>query len=220
VRTRQQVAVLGLGRFGSAVARELSHLGYDVLAVDVDPRLVQDIADEVTHAVQADITDQEALEALGLGSFDVAIIGVSSHLEVSILATVLLRRMGVKRILAKAGSELHGTILMQVGASHPIYPERETAIRLARSFAAAGIEDYLDIAPGYGLARVHVGTAFASKTLRDLDLHRTGLTVLALVRDAVVTLNPNASETLREGDEIVVAGRDRDLEHLPDAPQS
>jgi trk system potassium uptake protein TrkA len=92
---RRQVAVLGLGRFGSAVARELARLGHDVLAVDNDERLAQDLADEVSHAAQADITDREALEDLGLRDFDTAIVAVSSQLEVSVLATALLKRLGV-----------------------------------------------------------------------------------------------------------------------------
>lgn len=214
--TKRQVAVLGLGRFGMAVARELTRLGHEVLAVDFNPRVVQDAADEVTHAVQADITDGEALEQLGLRDFDAAIVGVSSSLEASILATVLLRRLGVKRILAKAANDLHGSILEQVGASRVIYPERETGIRVAHSFAAPGVRDYLDVAPGYGFARVSIGDAYAGKSLREIDLRRTlHLTPIALVRGGVVTLNPHESEVLRRGDDLIVAGLDEDLELLP-----
>ena len=216
MRTRQQVAVLGLGRFGLAVARELTRLGHDVLAVDISPQTIQELSEDVTHAVQAHITDREALEDLGLSNFDVAIIGVSSDLEVSVLATVLLQRIGVRRILAKAANELHGTILRQVGASHTVYPEVETAVRVAHSFAAAGVEGYLDVAPGYGLARVRVAGLLVSKTLGEIDLRRAyGLTVVALARKGEVTLNPHPSEKLQAGDDLIVAGLDRDLERLP-----
>src|SRR5918998_2595386 len=104
-KRRHQVAVLGLGRFGSAVARELTRLGHEVLAVDASARAVQDLSDEVTYAAQADITDSDALKGLGLGAFDRAIVAVSSDLKVSILAAVHLRRLGVKRIVAKAANE-------------------------------------------------------------------------------------------------------------------
>ena len=214
--TKRQVAVLGLGRFGSAVARELTRLGHDVLAVDADEKVAQDLAREVSHAAQADITDRQALQDLGLAEFDTAIVAVSGHLEVSVLATALLKRLGVKRIVAKAANELHGSILRQVGASRVVYPEREIGLRLAHSFAAPGVLDYLDVTPGYGIARVPVADALAGKSLEQLNLRKTcGVTIVALHRRGVVTLNPHPSEVLRLGDELIVAGLDEDLERLP-----
>ena len=216
--TTRQIAVLGLGRFGQAVARELTHLGHDVLAVDHDERIVQDVADEVTHAVQADITDPDALEALGLADFDTVIVAASGSLEASIMATVLLKRMGVQRIIAKAAHDLHGSILAQVGAMRVVYPERETGFRVAHSFHASGVQDYLDAAPGYGIARVAISDAWGGKTLADLDFPNTcGLTVLAVARADRVVLNPTPDERLRAGDSLIVAGRDEDLERLPDS---
>ncbi len=213
---RRQVAVLGLGRFGQAVARELTRLGHDVLAIDADERIVQDLADKVTHAVQADVTDREALQSLGLGDFETAIISVSGKLEASILATVLVRELGVKRIISKAAHELHGRILAQVGAHRVVYPERETGVRVAHSFAAPGVQDYLDVGPGYGFARVPVPGNWVGKTLGELNLHRTcGVTILALARADGIMLHPSTGETLRPVDALIVAGRDEDLERLP-----
>src|SRR5215831_18856492 len=114
---RRQIAVLGLGRFGQSLARELTRIGHDVLAIDADERQVQAVADDVTHAAQINFTDEDALRELGLGKFDTAIVAVSSDIEASILATVLLQRLGVRRILAKAASELHGSILERLGVS-------------------------------------------------------------------------------------------------------
>src|SRR5687767_4657208 len=168
--TRRQIAVLGLGRFGQAVALELTRLGHDVLAVDRDERAVQSIADDVTHAVQADITDPDTIEALGLADFDTAIVAVSETLEASIMATVLLRRIGVRRIIAKAAHDLHGSILEQVGAMRVVYPERETGSRVAHSFRAPGVQDYLDAAPGYGIARVASAPSWIGKTIGEVDL--------------------------------------------------
>ena len=216
--SRRQVAVLGLGRFGSAVARELARLGHDVLAVDADERAAQNLSSEVSHAAQADITDREALQDLGLRDFDTAIVAVSSRLEVSILATALLKRLGVKRIVAKAASELHGSILEEVGAHRTVYPERETGVRVAHSFASPGVLDYLDVAPGYGLARVPVTRAWAGKTLGELDLDTTcGVTAVLLGRGGDVIVAPNGSELLRAGDALIVAGLDEHLERLPAA---
>jgi trk system potassium uptake protein len=220
---KRQIAVLGLGRFGQAVALELTALGHDVLAVDRDEKVVQSIADEVTHAVQADITDLEALEALGLADFDTAIVAVSESLEASIMATVLLRRLGVHRIIAKAAHDLHGSILDQVGAMRVVYPERETGFRVAHSFHAPGVQDYLDVAPGYGIARVAVAPSWVGKTIGELDLPGScRLSVLAVTRAGSVILTPSPDETLQPGDSLIVAGLDEDLEHLPEvstAPQ-
>jgi trk system potassium uptake protein TrkA len=215
-KRRRQVAVLGLGRFGSAVARELARLGHEVLAVDADEKIAQDLANEVTYAAQADITDPESLEALGLGGFDAVIVGVSSDLQVSILATVLLKRLGVERIVAKAGNELHGSILEQVGASRVVYPERETGTRIAHSFAAPGVRDYLDVAPGYGIARIAVAESWVGRSLGDLDLKNScGVTALLINRDGDVIVTPSASEVLRVDDALIVGGLDEDLERLP-----
>lgn len=212
---RRQVAVLGLGRFGQAVARELTRLGHDVLALDANERIVQAVSDEVTHAVETDFTDQHALDELGVGTFDTAIVAVS-NLEASILATVLLKRLGVRRILAKAANELHGSILEQLGVTRVVYPEREMGLSIAHSFAAPGVLDYLDVAPGYGFARVPVTEPLAGASLGALNLQQQyGLTALALHRGGSVTLNPNASEVLRQADELIVAGLDEDLERLP-----
>jgi trk system potassium uptake protein TrkA len=223
-RRRQQVAVLGLGRFGGAVARELTRLGHEVLGIDSAERVVKDVMEDITHAAQADISDEDALRALGVGDFDTAIVAVSSNLEASILGTVLCARLGVKRIIARAGNALHGSILQQVGAIRVVYPEQETGLRIAHSFAAAAVQDYLDVAPGYGIARVAVTEQFVGKFLSDVELAATGkgvrLTPLALIRRGTVLLHPDASEALRAGDALIVAGRDEDLERLPGQPRA
>jgi trk system potassium uptake protein TrkA len=216
MNSREQVAVLGMGRFGTALAYELSRLGYEVLAVDRDEDVVNDVADAVTHAAQADITDPNALRDLGLADFDTAIVAVAETLEASILATVLLKQLGVRRIIAKAGTEVHGTILLQVGATRVVFPERETGLRLAHSFAAPGVDDYLDIAPGYGIARISVPSEWVGQSLGEFDLARTsGVTVVALRRGQSVTLNPGRAEALAAGDQLIVAGLDEDLARVP-----
>lgn len=213
---RRQVAVLGLGRFGSAAARELARIGHEVLAVDRDLAVVQEIADDVGHAVQADVTNEDALAELGLDQFDAVIVGVSGSLEASILATVLVDRLRVRRIVAKAADALHGSILERVGAHVVVYPEREAGCRIAHSFAAPGIRDYLDVAPGFGFARVAVTERLSGRSLSELDLPRTyGVTPVALSRAGKVTLTPAGTEVLREGDELIVGGSDEGLERLP-----
>jgi trk system potassium uptake protein TrkA len=221
-RRRQQVGVLGLGRFGQAVARELTRLGHEVLAVDVSERAVEAAMPDVTHAAQADITDERALRELGLGDFDAVIVALSNNLEASILATVLCRRLGLRRIIARARTTLHGAILEQVGATRIVYPEQETGARVARSFAAPAVQDYLDVAPGYGIARVAVAEELVGKRLAQVQLSRgapdAGLTPIALVRGRTVLLQPAPEEVVQPGDALIVAGRDEDLARLPGRP--
>ena len=212
----QQVAVLGLGRFGVAVANELTRLGHEVLAVDRNEQAIREISQDVTHAVEADITDEDTLRELGIGALDAAIVAVASNLEASILSTVVLKRIGVPTIVAKAGTEIHGAILEQVGANRVAYPERETGVRLAHSFAAPAVRDYLDVAPGYGMARVPVQAEWVNRTLADLDLPgKYRLTIIALTRGNTVTLNPRAGELIHLGDDLTIAGLDEDLARLP-----
>ena len=144
---KQSVLVIGLGRFGSAAARELMALGHEVLAVDRDEALVNDIAPDVTHAVQADASDGDALRAIGAADFAHAIVAISSAAEPSIFATMSLKNLGVGNIIAKAGTSLHGSILERVGATRVVYPEREMGARVAHSFGTRQVVDYLDIAP-------------------------------------------------------------------------
>lgn len=215
-KQRRQVAVLGLGRFGSAVAQELTRLGHEVLAVDVSAKSVQENADHVTYAAQADITDLDALKGLGLDAFDTAIVSASGDLQVSILATVHLSSLGIRRIVAKAANELHGSILQRVGASRVVYPERETGYRVAHSFAAPSVSDYLDAAPDYGVARIAVDSTWVGKRLDELDLQGTcGLTAVLISRGGDVIADPAPSTRLQPGDELIVHGLDEDLERLP-----
>ena len=210
----QQVIVLGLGRFGSAAALELERLGHEVLAVDMDIRAVDEIADHVTQAVRADATDPEALQELGAQDFDAAIVGTSSDQRASIFMTVLLKRMGVRFVLAKAQDALHGDILKMVGADRVVYPERETGTRVAHSFSMSMVVDYFEVAPGYGMEKLTT-IAFAGKTLQDLDLRgRYGVTPIFLRRGDKVTVNPHPHERLEAGDELTIAGPDERLEKL------
>lgn len=212
---KRQVLVVGLGRFGSAVARTLYQLGHEVLAVDSDGRRVQELADEVTHAVQADGTDQEAMAQLGVADFDAAVVAIGSDLGQSILTTLTLRELGCKYIIGKAASDQHARILERIGADRVVFPERETGLRLAHTFAARFVMDYMDLGSGYGIANTKPPEHFVGKTLEELDLReRYGLTLIAVTHGREVTLHPRRDQRVSPGDLLVVAGRDEDLERL------
>jgi trk system potassium uptake protein TrkA len=211
----EQVMVIGLGRFGSALARELERLGHEVLAIDQSEQRINDIAPEVTHALQLDAADEDALRSAGAGEFNIAIVAVSSDAEPSIFATMVLKRLGVRTVIAKAGSLLHGEILARVGADRVVFPERETGLRLAHSFNVPNVIDYLDVAPNFGIEKIRPPKSFIGRTLGELDLKgRLGLTPIALRRAQQVFVNPARDERVAEGDELILIGRDEKLGQL------
>jgi trk system potassium uptake protein TrkA len=212
---KEQVMVIGLGRFGSAVARELERLGHQVLAIDRSEQQVNDISSDVTHALQLDAADEDALRSAGAGDFQTAIVAISTDAEPSIFATMVLKRLGVRTVIAKAGSQLHGEILSRVGADRVVLPERETGLRLAHSFNVPNVIDYLDVAPNFGIEKIRPPASFIGKSLGDLDLKtRLGLTPIALRRGQQVFVNPARDERVAEGDELILIGRDDKLDQL------
>ena len=209
------VMVIGLGRFGSALARELERLGHEVMAVDRNEQRVNDIAPDVTHALQLDASEEDALRAAGAADFNTAIVAISSDAEPSIFATMVLKRLGVRTVIAKAGSILHGEILARVGADRVVFPERETGLRLAHPFNVPNVIDYLDVAPNFGIEKIRPPKSFIGKTLGELDLKgRLGLTPIALRRAQQVFVNPAREERVADGDELILIGRDEKLDQL------
>jgi trk system potassium uptake protein TrkA len=212
---KTSVLVIGLGRFGTAAARELMALGHEVLAVDRSEERVNDVAPEVTHAVQLDAADEAALRAIGAAEFEHAIVAISGGTEASIFATMALKNLGVSNVVSKAGSELHGAILERVGADRVVFAEREMGQRVAHSFAVRNVVDYLDIAPRFGIVKATPPESWVGRSLKDLNLAvRLGLTAIALRRGDGVTINPHRDEVIKAGDQLVLIGRDDRLEEL------
>lgn len=215
---RHQVMVIGLGRFGTAVALELAELGHEVLALDRSEEAVNEIASKVTHAIQVDATDEDALRAVGAADFRFAVVAISSAAEASIFATMALHDLGVGTVIAKASDTLHGEILRRVGAARVVYPEREAGRRVAHLFSVPQVVDYLDVGPRYGIQKLRPPTSWVGRSLGQLDLPgRLKLTPIALRRATNVTVNPHDVEVIKEGDELILIGLDEKLEHLGEA---
>jgi trk system potassium uptake protein len=214
---KHSVLVIGLGRFGMAAARELMALGHEVLAIDSDEALVNDIAPEVTHAIQLDASDEDAVRAAGAGDFQHAIVAISTNTEASIFATMALKNLGVGNVIAKASSALHGSILSRVGADRVVYPEREMGRSVSHTFSIHSVIDYIDVAPGFGIVKVHPPATFIGKSLRELDLaNRFQLTPIAIRRGNSVTVNPHRDDIIQATDELILIGQDARLEQLGD----
>lgn len=211
---RESVLVVGLGRFGTAAARELMALGHEVLAVDRDEVRINEIAPELTHAVQLDASEIDSLKAIGAADFNHAIVAISGSAEPSIFATMALKQLGVRNVVAKAGTTLHGAILERIGADRVIYPEREMGARVAHVFAYPNVVDYIDVAPGFGIMMLRPPEAFVGRTVGDLGLAQLHLSPVGLRRGDKVTTNPHHGEQILAGDQLILMGRDTGLADL------
>ncbi len=212
---KKQFAVIGLGRFGTSVATTLAQLGYDVLAVDSDEARVEELAEVATHAVQADATDIEVLKQLGIRNFDVVVVSIGHNMEASILVTLILKEMGVKQVIAKAGSELHSRVLKRVGADRVVFPERDMGARVAHNLVASNIIDYIELAPNYSLLEITPPCEMFDKTIRELNLRTDyGINVLAIKRGNEIKVSPGADDVIKKGDILVVVGENGDLKQL------
>jgi trk system potassium uptake protein len=206
-RLHTNVIVVGMGRFGSALARELMATGHEVLGVDTDERLVQQMSHELTHTVKADTTDEAVLKELGIEEFDAAVVAIGADLEASILTTSLLLQLGVPNVWAKANSQSHGRILDQLGAHHVIFPEYEMGKRVAHMVSGESL-DYVPIDKDFVMLKSEVPESFDGKNLAELKIRSTyGVTVVAVTKGDG-KYNPAFPETvLHVGDQIVVAGQ-------------
>lgn len=209
---KQQIVVLGLGRFGSALAEALYEQGHDVLAVDRDIRRVEEILPRVTHAAQADATDPDALAELSVNEFDSAVVAMTETMEASILATISLKDLGLRHIVAKARSDQHARILTRIGADQVVFPERDMGIRWARRFAMPNMRDYLEIIPGFGISTLIPDGSLVGRKISEIGFgERLGLTLIGLARGEVVRLYPSMEEEIHLGDILIVAGADKRL---------
>lgn len=217
-KDNKQFAVIGLGRFGRAVCSTLYHLGYDVLATDIDEkRVAQVLTDQIAgHAVQLDSTHPAALREAGIFEFDTVIVAIGNYLEESIVTTLNAKEGGVPHVVAKASSEVHCKLLQRVGADHVIFPEYEAGSTLARSLTKPAILDRFDLDPENSIVEVIVPDEFHGKTITDLQLrNRYGLNLLAVSHNGKFIINPEPNDRLERGSAMVVIGSNKDINRLP-----
>ncbi len=208
----KQFVVVGLGRFGMSVARSLSENGYNVLAIDKQAERIQDIADSVTHAVEADATDEDALKTLGVRNFDVAVISIGDNIHANILSTLIFKEMGVPYVIVKAQDELHGKVLTKVGADRVVYPERDMGVRIAHNLISSNVLDYIEFAPDYSIVEIIATENMTGKSLADLEFRsKYGVNVMAIKRGEHINVTPGANDKILEGDTLVVMGENKKL---------
>nr|WP_218001249.1 TrkA family potassium uptake protein [Nocardia thailandica] len=215
-RHNTRVVVIGLGRFGSSLARELVTHGSEVLAIDSDPHLVQQLSDELTHVAVADTTDMDALTQLGVPDFPHAVVGIGSNMEASILTTSLLADCAIPRIWAKATSRQHGQILERVGAHHVVFPEHDMGERVAHLVTGRMI-DYIEFDADYAMAKTTAPASVIGKTLTASGLrHRFEVTVVAVKHPGAEFTYTTADTVIADGDQLIVSGRIDAVERFAD----
>jgi trk system potassium uptake protein TrkA len=207
--------VIGLGRFGSEVARQLYSLGCEVLALDMRSDLVQQISKDVTHAVVGDGQDIEVLKALGVRNMDCAIVAIGDDLAASVLATMNMKELGIPYVVCKAHDDTHRRVLEKLGADRVVIPEKENAARLARSLSTPNVLDYIELSEDYGIVEVPAPKSWHEKSLKDLNVRaKLGVNILAVRRQGKINVSPSADFTIRSGDVMVVLGDSLALEAL------
>lgn len=205
--------VIGLGLFGGELARKLCDQGCEVLAMDIRGDLVQQVAEDVTHAVVADAQDKDVLRSLGAGDFDCAIIAIGDDLAASVLTVMNLKELGVPYIVCKAHDETHRRVLEKLGADRVVIPECEFAGRLARTLSSHNVLDYIELSPDYGILEVPAPKAWVGKSLKELNIRaRLGVNIIAVESGKETNVSPGADYLIRAADIMVVLGESKALE--------
>ena len=205
--------VIGLGRFGTTLARQLCLLGAEVLAMDIHSDLVQQVANDVTHAVVGDAQDKEVLRALGVSNFDCAIIAIGTDLAASVLTVMNLKELEVPQIVCKAHDETHRKVLEKLGVDRVVIPEQENAQRLARSLHSHNVLDYIELSEEYGILEVPAPKSWVGKTLKELNIRaKLGVNIIAVENEKKTNVSPPADYLIQAGDIMVVLGENYALE--------
>jgi trk system potassium uptake protein TrkA len=209
-----EYVVLGLGTFGRSLALEIQALGHEVVGVDISRSLVQGLSGDIRQVIEADATSEATLRDLGVSNLNGAVVAIRDP-EPSIMTTLLLKKLGVPYIIARATSSLHEEILKLAGANRVVFPEHEMAVRLAHEVAVPEVVDYLSISSDMGINKLHVPKDLVGKTYRDADLERRfRVRIMATIRRDRVIFGTSVTDEFEAADILIVSGRDDDLRKL------
>lgn len=209
---KKEFVVIGLGRFGGSICEELTKLGMDVLVIDKDEDLVNEYSNIVTHAVVGDATDETVLKSLGIRNFDHVIVAIGNDIQSSILTTLILKDLGVKRVTTKAINDYHEKVLLKIGADQVVHPERDMGKRLAHNLVSTSVLDYLELSDEYSIVEIAANKAIHGHSILELDIRaRYGINIVAIKRGKNIIVSPQASELILEGDILIVIGSDQDI---------
>ena len=209
------IAVIGLGRFGSTVAKMLASMDHEVLGVDIDPEVVQKISPFITHAIVADTSDEEAIKALALSQFDMVIVAIGGNLQANLMTAMLLKELNVHKIVAKAENNIQGKMLHKIGVDKVIYPDYDMALRLVQFLTRDHVMDYLQLSKNISLIEIKMPSIMVGTCLKDSNLReKYNLNAVGIRRGEDLEVPPNPSTILGEDDKLLVIGNNSDLDAL------
>ena len=212
---RKQCIVIGLGRFGFSVAENLASLGNDVLTIDINEDNVRRISDKVSHAIQADIKEENLVKSLGLKDFDVAIVAIGEDVEASCMAIIALKKEGVKYIVAKAKSKTTGKILEAVGADRVIYPERDMGTRVAYNIFSSNIIDFFEFSNEYSIVEIYAPSWTVGKSIQELHIRdKYHVNIVAIKNKNHINADVQANTIIEPNDILIIIGKDKNIQNL------
>ncbi|MGE6257403.1 potassium channel family protein [Heyndrickxia sporothermodurans] len=212
----KQYAVIGLGRFGSAIARALYEANNEVLGIDINEEFIDEHQDIVSHAIIADSTDETSLKNVGIRNFDTVIVSIGDNMQASILTVVILHELGVKHIVAKALNKHHGLVLSKVGASEVVYPERDMALRIAHKLMSPNIIDYIELSKEYSIEEILIPSKIVGKSLINLNIRaRYNVNVIAIRhKNEEMEIAPDPHYIFKDHDIMIVIGKNNEIKGL------
>lgn len=209
---KKEFAVIGLGRFGGSIVRELANQGLEVLAIDSQEDRVNEFSMIASHAVVGDTTDELVLKSIGIRNFDHVIVAIGDDIQSSILTTLILKELGVKNITVKAQNDYHEKVLLKIGADTVVHPERDMGKRIAHKLVSNSILDYLELSDEHSIVEIVAGGGLVNHTILELDIRaKFGINIVAIKRGDEINVSPQAGEVILEKDILIVIGKDADI---------
>jgi len=209
---KKEFVVIGLGRFGGSIVRELVEQGADVMAIDKFADRVDEFASIATQAIVADTTDESVLKSLGIRNFEHVIVAIGEDIQSSILTTLMLKEIGVNKITVKAQNDYHEKVLRKIGADQVVHPERDMGIRIASNMISNNVLDYLELSDEHSIMEIIANELLAGSTLIDLDIRaKYGINIVAIKRGTEILVSPQATEEIQVNDILIVIGADSDI---------
>lgn len=213
-KNKRQFAVIGLGRFGMSVAMTLAQAGYEVIAIDNDEERVQEVADYVTYALRADVTEAGVLEKIGLRNVDAVVIGIAEDLGTSVMAVIRAKEAGASYVMAKALDPLYGDVLKKIGADEIIYPERSMGARVAKKIISGSFLDLYELSKNISLVEIVVPSNWEGKNLIELNLRKKGINVIGLMQEEKVQVNLDPKMPLPAGATLIIVAENKILSDI------
>lgn len=209
---KKEFVVIGLGRFGGSIVRSLADQGMEVMAIDQDEDKVNEFSSIASHAVVADSTDESVLKSLGIRNFDHVIVAIGDDIQSSVLTTLMLKEIGVKKITVKAQNDYHEKVLRKIGANQVVHPERDMGRRIAHNIISNNVLDYLELSDEHSIVEIVASEHLSGNSLIDLDIRaQFGINIVAIKREKDIIVSPQADEQIRVGDILIVIGADTDI---------